>query len=259
MSTSEFPPVYMRLFSVWYRHMRVYTKNIFSNGFPPFLEPIIFLVGIGFGLGRYIETMDGVPYVEYLATGLIVTTAMFTATFECTFGTFIRLEFDKVYDGMLAAPLSVNDLLVGEILWAGTKGFFFSLSVLVVMFIFNVLPISLIVIAPWIGFITGTMFASIALVVTSFVKDINNLNFYFTGIISPMFFFSGVVFPISNLPEFVQPLVEIFPLTHVVRLIRAFSFQRFGLYPVIDTIYCVGITLLFVFLAIYRLKGRLTK
>ncbi|HKJ86360.1 MAG TPA: hypothetical protein VKA06_09815, partial [Spirochaetia bacterium] len=110
------PPLMARIVSVWFRHVRVYSRNLISNALPPFLEPLIFLVGIGIGLGRYIETMDGFPYLEYLGSGLLVTAAMFTAAFECTFGTYIRMEFDKVYEGMLAAPLTANNLMVGEIL-----------------------------------------------------------------------------------------------------------------------------------------------
>ena len=105
-----YPPLYKRLFSVWYRHMRVYGQHIFSNGFPPFFEPLIFLAGVGLGLGKYIDPINGQPYVLFLAIGLLMTSSMWTAFFECTFGTFIRMEFQKTYDGMLAAPITANNL-----------------------------------------------------------------------------------------------------------------------------------------------------
>ena len=191
-----YPPLGRRLFSVWYRHMRVYTQNIFSNGLPPFHEPLIFLAGIGLGLGKYItQSMEGLAYLEFLGTGLLVTTAMFTSAFECSFGTFIRLEFEKVYDGMLAAPITVNNLIIGEIIWAGTKGFFFSFAVLCILTIFRVIPLPYSLLAPFVGFITGVMFATLSLLVTSFVKTINHFNFYFTGLLSPMFFFLRGHFP----------------------------------------------------------------
>ncbi|MFP4180052.1 MAG: hypothetical protein ACLFSA_08375, partial [Spirochaetaceae bacterium] len=174
------PGLASRLYAVWYRHVRVYARNLISNGLPPFLEPLVFLVGIGMGLGAYLSTMEGVPYLEYLATGLLMTTAMFTAAFECSFGTFIRLEYEKAYDGMLAAPITVWDLLVGEILWAGTKGFFFTLAVLLVIYAFGIVPIGLSLLTPFIGFFTGTMFAALSLLITSFVKNINHFNFYFS-------------------------------------------------------------------------------
>ncbi|MBN1795819.1 MAG: ABC transporter permease [Sedimentisphaerales bacterium] len=253
-----YPPLWRRLYSVWYRHMRVYTKNLLSNGLPPFLEPLLFLAGVGLGLSKYItETMDGLKYIEFLGTGLLMTSAMFTASFECTFGTFIRLEFEKVYDGMLAAPITANNLIVGEIIWAGTKGLFFSFAVLCILTVFGIvhLPYSLFV--PLIGFITAVMFATLALLITSFVKTINHFNFFFTGLLSPMFFFSGVVFPIGNLPKYIQPFAEVVPLTHSVRLARAVCTCRYNIGLLGDLIYI----LLFIFIiglfAVKRLKKRM--
>src|SRR5512138_282079 len=92
-----YPSLPSRLGSVWYRHMRTYTKDLLSNGFPPFVEPLIFLAGMGLGIARYVPDLTSMSYIQFLATGLIMTSAMFTASFECTYGTFIRLEFDKVY------------------------------------------------------------------------------------------------------------------------------------------------------------------
>ena len=252
------PPLCLRLFGVWYRHMRVYTKNIFSNGLPPFLEPLLFLAGVGLGLGAYItQSMEGLSYLEFLGTGLLVTAAMFTASFECSYGTFIRLEFDKVYDGMLAAPLTVNDLIVGEILWAGTKGLFFSFAVLCILTVFGVIHLPYSLMAPLIGFLTGTMFAVLSLFITSFVRSINQLNFFFTGFISPMFFFSGVVFPTGNLPNYIQPLVESVPLTHCVRLVRAVCANHYAMIHLWDLFYIVAFILIFGFFALKRLRRRM--
>ncbi|MBN2323257.1 MAG: ABC transporter permease [Spirochaetes bacterium] len=251
------PPLPRRLFSVWYRHMRVYTKNLVANGLPPFLEPLIFLVAIGLGLGRYITEMKGVPYLPFLATGILVTTAMFTASFECTYGTFIRLEYDKAYDGMLSAPITVRDLFLGEILWAGTKGFFFSLAVLSIVSAFGILSIATSAFAPFVGFATGVMFSSLALFVTSFIRDLNQFNFYFTGFISPMFFFSGVVFSLDTLPKPMQWVAEVFPLTHSVRIVRSICFGESGRVQLFDAAYIVGVTFLCAFFAIRRLRARL--
>ncbi len=253
-----YPPLANRLFSVWFRHMRVYTKNIFSNGLPPFLEPLLFLAGIGLGLGKYItESMDGLAYIEFLGTGLLVTTAMFTSSFECTFGTFIRLEFEKVYDSMLAAPITANNLIVGEIIWAGTKGFFFSFAVLCILASFGIVSLPRALLAPFVGFVTGLMFSTLALLVTSFVKTINHFNFYLTGVISPMFFFSGVVFPISNLPAFIRPVAEVLPLTHSVRLVRAVCAGRYNPGLLLDVLYVFAFIVIVGSFAIRRLKKRL--
>lgn len=251
------PSLWTRIGGVWFRHFRVYSRNLISNGLPPFLEPLIMLVGIGLGLGAYISRMNGTPYIQFLASGLLVSSAMFTAAFECSFATFIRLEFDKVYDGMLTAPVTANNLIVGEILWAGTKGFFFTFAVMIVVSVFGILPIQRILPVPFVGFVTGIMFATLSLFVTSFVRNINHFNFYFTGFISPMFFFSGVFFPLDSLPAWVRPLAEALPLTHSVRLSRALSLAQPDNHLVWDLLYIVVFSGIFGFFAVHRLRKRL--
>lgn len=252
------PSFIKRIFSVWYRHVKVYSSSFFSNAFPPFLEPLIMLAGLGLGLGGFIPRMGNMSFVLFLASGLIVTSSMFTAAYECTFGTFIRLEFDKVYDGMLGSPLSVRDLIIGEILFAGSKGFFFSFAVLVVIWIAGIVNYPLSILATLIGFITGIMFGTLSMFVTSFVRNINHFNFYFTGLISPMFFFSGVVFPLENLPKGLMVIAELIPLTHVVRLARALCIPDALNYSLVyDLLYCVVFVIITGWLAIRGLRKRM--
>ncbi len=250
------PSLAKRLYSVWYRFMRVYTKNLLSNGFEPFFEPLIFLGGIGLGLGAFIKEIEGVPYVQFLGSALLVSTAMMTSAFECSYGTFISLEFDKAYDGIISAPISVENLLLGEMLWAGTKGFFFSFAVLCILSIMGVFRTPVVLFLPFVGFITGFMFSGISLFVTSFVKGIDQFSFYMTGFLSPMFFFSGTVFPLSQLPHYVRPIVEILPLTHSVRLSRAILFDRWE-YFTFDLIYIIIVSVIFTFFGIRGIKKRL--
>lgn len=259
-SSRLYPSLASRLGSVWYRHFRTYTKDIVSNGFPPFMEPLIFLAGMGLGMARYVPDFVGMSYLQFLATGLVMTSAMFTASFECTFGTFIRLEFDKIYDGMLAAPLSVTDVIVGEALWAGTKGAFFSFAVLVIISSFGIVSFFTALLTPIVGFLTGFLFAAIALLVTSFVKNINHFNFFFTGLLSPMFMFCGTLFPISNLPKPLQIVAEILPLTHPVRIGRvAVMATGWESSLLLDLLYIVGVAGIILFLAVKRLEKRMVK
>jgi lipooligosaccharide transport system permease protein len=247
-----------RVGAVWFRHMRVYVRNLFSNALPPFIEPIIFLAGIGLGLGAAVGTMEGLPYIRFLAMGLLMTAPMFTASFEMTYGTYIRLTFEKVYDGMLGAPLTALDLMAGEILWCGTKGAVFTLSVLLVCLLFGALPVGWVLASPLIGFLAGIMFAVLALLVTTVVSNINNFNFFFSGLLSPMFFFCGVVFPVSNLPPWLVPVAEVMPLTHPVRLVRGIST---GLAPIHlwDLAYIVVFIALVGWVAVKRMIGRLVE
>ena len=263
-SKQHYPPLHRRLYSVWYRHLRVYYQNIFSNAFPPFFEPLIFLAGIGLGLGKYIEPINGQPYIVFLAIGLLVTSSMWTAFFECTFGTFIRLEFQKVYDGILAAPVTARDLIIGEMLWAGSKGFFFSFAVLATLTVVSQvpgtdlqMPLPNALAAPFIGFVNAFMFAAMALFITSFVKTINHFNFFMTGLLSPMFFFAGIVFPLDNLPAALQPVAELVPLTHSVRILRAICSTDVSPILLWDIAYIILFTAVMALLAIHRLKKRL--
>ena len=251
------PGLVSRLFSVWYRHYRVYTKHLLSNGLPPFVEPLFFLVAIGIGLGHYVGLIEGVEYVQFLAAGITVPPAMFTAAFECSFGTFIRLEFDKVYDGMLSSSIDVRDLLVGEMLFAASKSFFFSAAVLLVVSLFGLIPSPAALFTPVIGFFTGLMFAALSLFITSFVTTINHFNFYFTGLLTPMFFFSGIVFPLSEMPGPLKIAAEFFPLTHAVNLVRAFCFNTYSGRLLLDTAYILVFVLVFGVLAVNRLSKRL--
>lgn len=258
-SNSHKPPsLGRRIFSVWFRHERVYDSNFISNAFPPFLEPLILLAGLGIGFGSYIQTMGAMNYILFLASGIIVTSSMWTAAYECTYGTYIRLEFDHVYDGMLGAPISPNDLVLGEILFAGTKGMLFAFAVLVVTWIAGIINYPLSILSIFVGFLCGVMFGTLSLWITSFITNINHFNFYFTGLLSPMFFFSGAVFPIENLPGSIRWIAEAIPLTHTVRMARAFCVpgQITGdLW--LDLAYCVVFIAITGYLAIRGLKKRL--
>ena len=256
--TQTYPPLYKRLYGVWCRHYAVYTKNLYSNAFPPFMEPLIFLAALGLGIGKFITgTVEGLQYLEFLATGLLMTSAMYTSAFECSYGTFIRLEFDKVYDGMLAAPITAENLIIGEIIWAGTKGLFFSFAVLVVMAAFGVITSPYSIFTPVFGFATGIMFAVLSLLVTSHVKNINHFNFYFTGLLSPMFFFSGVIFSIGDLPQSLRAVSEALPLTHTVRIVRACCAGQMSSIIIWDFAYVAIFTVVVGWLAMHRLRKRL--
>ncbi len=155
---------------------------------------------------------------------------------------------------MLAAPITVNNLIVGEMFWAATKGFFFSFVVLCIVSRSGLLPLPQALAAPVIGFLNAFMFATLSLLVTSFVKSINHFNFYMTGFISPMFFFSGVVFPVENLPASIRWVSELMPLTHSVRIMTSICSNTYGV-----TLLC---DLLFIFVFIFctgKLAVRLLK
>lgn len=254
---TTYPPLYRRMINVWLRHYKVYKQNVLPNVFPAFLEPLIFLSAVGLGLGRYVETMEGMPYIMFLSTGLVMTSAMFTAAFDCSYGTYFRLNMQNTYGGMMASPLKASDIIIGEIFWAGTKGMFFSAAVLSIVSAFRVMPYPASLIVPFCGFINAVMFACVSLITASYVKNLNQFNFYITGFLSPMFFLGGVVFSIDQMPHALQIFTEFLPLTHPVRIIRAVCTGEYPLRMLWDIAYCFIFIYLVGGFAVKRMKSKI--
>ncbi|MDR2734840.1 MAG: ABC transporter permease [Spirochaetota bacterium] len=257
---ARYPKMPRRLLAVWYRHYRVYMRTFWTNAFAPFFEPIMFLVAMGFGFSKIMaaESLDGLPFMDFIASGIILMSPLYSASFECTYGTFIRLHYDKAYDGMLAAPLSPRDVLLGEVFWAASKSAFYCAVVLGVVFAFGYIGTMGSLLSPILGFFTGLLFAAAALFVTSFVRyNIDHFNFYFTGFLSMMFFCCGFFFPISRLPMPLSIIAEILPLTHLIRLERALCFGNWGTEHITAAVYCLVFTLVIGWIAIRRLERQL--
>jgi len=222
-------PVHLRtgllwsLFGVWYRHLRVYCKTLLANATPPVLEPLFFFTAVALGLGGYLggeRSFAGLPYATYVASGVMMASAMFTSVFETTYGTFVRLVFQKTYDALLGTHLRINEMFIGEMLFCATKGAVFSSVVLLVTMVFGVRPTWWCLLVPLIGFLTAYTFAAIGLIVTSYVKLITNFSFFSSGVITPLFFFSGTFFPIRGHYAWLDVLSLLMPLTPPIELCR---------------------------------------
>jgi len=214
-------PFSWRFIRLWQRNRDVFFRLWHSEA-PGFVaEPIIVLVAMGLGLGAYVGLVDGQKYIEFIAPGVIAAYAMFSASFECTYGSFVRMEYQRTYDAIIATPLSVEDVTAGEIFWGATRSFMTGTIILAIAAAFQLVPSPWAVLVPVLAFLEGIMFASIAILFTSIVPAIYSFNYYFTLFITPMFLLSGVFFPLSSFPPIVQTLSWIAPLTPVVHLTRA--------------------------------------
>jgi lipooligosaccharide transport system permease protein len=206
---------------VWQRNFESWKQFAPSFFVAQLGEPIFYLLAIGYGVGRYVAEMGGLPYAVFLAPGIVSTTAMNTASFESTFGSFTRMTQQNTYVAILATPCSVADIVAGDILWAATK------SVIGVCFVLAVIASFGLLSSPWalalipLGFLNGLMFASLGLLATARAPSYDFFNYYFTLFISVMFLFSGVFFPLANLPAWAQTLAWFLPLTHAVDVSRA--------------------------------------
>ena len=213
---------------LWQRNRDVFLKLWRSEVPGFFAEPIMMLLAMGFGLGTYVALDDGQRYVEFIAPGIIAAYAMFSASFECTYGSFMRMKHQKTYDSIIATPLSIDDVSAGEILWGATRSVITASVILVVVAAFGLVESPWAVLVLPMAALTGLMFSSIALFFTSVAPSIYSFNYYFTLFITPMFFVSGVFFPISAFPDVMQHLTWIAPLTPVADLTRAMVSGRLG-------------------------------
>jgi lipooligosaccharide transport system permease protein len=212
---------------------------------------------MGWGLGAYVGMINGQQYIEYIAPGVVASYAMFSASFECTYGSFVRMEYQKTYDAILATPLSVEDVIAGEIFWGATRSLMTGSIILAIAAAFHLVHSYWALLIPPVSFLQGMMFASIAMVFTSFAPAIYSFNYYFTLFITPMFFFSGVFFPLSSFPKIVQTLSWIAPLTSVVRITRALfngEVQFALLYPLA---LIIGLAAIFFFTSMITMRRRL--
>jgi len=214
------PRLKRRSVSVWRRNILVWRKLMGPSLTLNFGEPLVYLLGLGYGLGLFIGKMEGVDYLTFLASGIIASSAMTTATFEGMYSVYTRMVPQRTYDAMLATPTEVDDILAGEMLWCATKSLINGIAILAVAAILGVVADMRAVLVLPVVFLIGLCFAGPAMVMTSVSKGYDFFAYYFTLVITPMFIVCGVFYPTNVLPEFVQRFVQILPLTHAVALTR---------------------------------------
>ena len=205
----------------WHRNATVFRRIWLLGIMAWFAEPVIYLVAMGLGLGRYLEQIQGVRYIEFIAPGLLATSTMFGATFSVTWDAYFKMERTQVYAAAAATPLSIQDVALGEILWGATRATIYGGAFAVVATAFGVFQ-------SWWGLLTlpaivlvGLVFAIVGLTYTYNIKRVDFLAYYWTIFITPMFMFAGVFFPLDRLPTWVRVVAWFMPLHHAANMMRA--------------------------------------
>lgn len=212
-----------RVLRVWQRHWTVYTKLYKTSFALNFAEPALYLVAMGFGLGAFVQNINGVPYVNYIAPGIIASSSMFAAVYECTYGTYIRMTFQKTFDAILATPISLDDLVAGELVWGATKSVIFGITIMIVVALFGLIDSPLIVLSVPFIFLCGLIFAQLSIMFAAVVPGIDSFSYFYTLFMTPLFLFSGIFFPLDSMPRVVSHLALLSPLYHLVTICRALS------------------------------------
>ncbi|MDK2973748.1 MAG: lipooligosaccharide transport system permease protein [Methanofollis sp.] len=213
-----------RAWIVWRRNLDVFLKTWRVNLLMPAIEPVLYLLAFGLGVGAYISDIDGVPYIRFIAPALVAISVMNASFFECTYGSYVRMYYQKTFDAIVATPVSIDEVIAGEILWGATRSLISASLMLLVLVLFGVvaLPSSLLLI-PF-AFAAGLLFASIGMCFTSIIPNIEAINYPSFLFITPMLLFSGTFFPLDVLPGVLQTFVlAVLPLAHVVNVCRALT------------------------------------
>lgn len=219
-SPYRFPQPKHRALHVLRRNFLVWRKLLGPALVLHFGEPLIYLLGLGLGLGHFVGDMGEVSYLAFLAAGIIASSALMTASMEGTYSVFTRMVPQQTYQAMLTTPINLDDIVAGEFLWCAVKATMSSIAILIVASLMGVVESFAAVLAIPIAFLCGLCFAAPAIIMASCSPSYDFFNYYFTLFVTPSFVLCGVFYPVSILPEFLQSIVYFLPLTHAVELIR---------------------------------------
>jgi len=208
---------------VWQRHFTVYKKLYKYSVVLNFVEPALYLVALGLGLGAFVKEINGIPYINFIAPGFIASSSMFAATYECTYGTYIRMTFQKTFDAILATPVNLQDLVAGELMWGATKSMFYGTIIIIAISFFRLVDSPFIILLIPILFVSGLLFAQLSIICAAIVPGIDSFNYYYTLFMTPMFLFSGIFFPLDPLPKTITYIAYFTPLYHLANICRALT------------------------------------
>ena len=208
-----FIKVWMRNFMVWRKHVRA---SLIGNLGQPFL----FLLAMGYGLGRTVPEIQGMTYLQFIAPGLVASAVMYSAAFEATYGSYTRLSTQKTFQAILMTPVKVEELAIGEITWGATKGLISGIIMLATLPLFGLVPSGWTTFLIPALFIEGIIFASLGIIMTALAANYEFFNYFTSLIITPLFLFSGIFFPLEAMGPVTRKLLLALPLTHMVNLSR---------------------------------------
>lgn len=252
-----------RAWRVWQRNFDVYKATWKVNFIPPLLEPLLYLVAFGVGLGNLVHDVayEGVTisYLKFIAPGLVATAIMNHGFFETTYASFVRMYFQRTYDAILSTPLMLEDVILGEIAWGATKALLAATFMVVIAGVWGLFSWKECLVMLPISFLVGMTFSSLGMCFTAIVRDIEMFNFPVFLFITPMFLFSGVFFPIASLPPWAQYAAQVMPLTFLVSVLRGLSLGHFHLAQMFELLWLAALAFLCTFLSIAMMKKRILK
>jgi len=208
------------LTGVLVREIVNYSSYWRSSTFSSTVEPTIYLLAFGFGFGSIVSNIGGYDYVEFVGTGTVATAVLFSSAFPAMFGTFVKYQFQRTYDAILAAPVDTEELVTAEALWMATRAGVYGCVPMIVAIAFGLDPSWGMLAVPFIAWLAGFGWACFGIAVAGFAKSFENFNYIVSAVLTPLFLLAGSFFPLDELPQAVQALAQLNPLHHCVELVR---------------------------------------
>lgn len=220
MKVFALPSMNLRFVPVWRRNLLVWRKLAVPSLLGNLADPLIYVLGLGYGLGSMLPQVGGVPYIAFLAAGMVCSSTMNSATFEAMYSAFSRMHVQRTWDAIMNAPLDLDDVVLAELVWAASKSVLSGAAILAVVWLLglthSLLSLWVLALVP----LVGLAFGALALVVTAMARSYDFFMYYFTLIITPMSLLCGVFFPVDRLPVVFQAIAAFLPLTHAVAIAR---------------------------------------
>jgi lipooligosaccharide transport system permease protein len=199
-----------------------------SATFSSSVEPTFYLLAFGFGFGSLVSKVGGYDYVQFVGTGTVATAVLFSSAFPAMFGTFIKYQFQRTYDAILAAPVDTEELVTAEALWVAVRAGVYGCVPMLVAMAFGLDPAWGMLTVPLIAFLAGFGWACFGIAIAGFASSIENFSYVISAVLTPLFLVAGTFFPLSRLPRWAQIAGEFNPLHHCVELVRHAAFGFVG-------------------------------
>jgi lipooligosaccharide transport system permease protein len=251
------PAFSVRFVPVWRRNFLVWKKLAGSSILGNIADPMIALVAFGYGLGSLLPQVGGVPYIQFLAAGTVCMSTMNAATFESLYSAFSRMHVQRTWDGIMNAPVSLEDVVLGELTWAASKAFLSGLAIMIVVWILGLAggPQSVLILG--VVVLIGLAFSAIGLVVNALARAYDTFTYYFTLVVTPMAFLSGVFFPVQQLPGWLQIVAQLLPLSHAIAMARPLLLGQWPAQPLLHVAVLLLYAAVFAYIAIVLTRKRL--
>ena len=253
------PELSLRWIPVWRRNLLVWRKLAIASVLANIADPLLYMLALGYGIGSFVPEVGGMKYIAFIGTGMVCQSAMFTASFEGMYSAFSRMHVQRTWDAIINAPLSLDDVVFAEWIWAASKSV---MSVLAILIVVMLLGFGHSWLAIWVlplGFVTGLTFAAFGLVMTSLAPSYDFFTYFFTLVLTPMLLLSGVFFPVDQMPAALRAVAAFLPLSHAIDIARPLLAGRVPANLLLHVAVLLGYALVSYWIAVALTRRRLLK